>query len=248
MDQALDLGQRAKIDLRTLNWIGEMSDSSEILVTSKKSKIKSLQDSKEQVTMLAVTGYGSAIGILIPLYNNYLGTKFKLIYGYPSGPDMTLAMTRGEVDGRGISSPQELAPTATAALEKYNFLIQAGVAKLPGFENVPLFRDLARNDEQRRMFEFVSDAMVIARPVVTNAGVSADRVAALRRAFDLAMNDPGLVADAKRQGLQISVRSGVELEKLVSNILDAPPDFREKVARAVQFDPAGGDRNEKPAK
>jgi tripartite-type tricarboxylate transporter receptor subunit TctC len=235
MEQALSLDSLLKVDLRTLNWIGDMSDSNELYFTSKNSPTKTLEDAKRRVTVLAATGNGSITAVLAALYNNTLGTKFKIIYGYPSGPDMTLAMERGEVEGRSVSNPDELAATPSDAQKKYNFLIQTGLDKLPGYQQVPLLRDLAANDDERRIFDFVSNGVVIARPLVTNAGVPKERVAALRQAFDEAMRDPGFLADAKRQGMQISAKSAPELKKLIADLLDAPAGLRKEVARAIVF-------------
>jgi tripartite-type tricarboxylate transporter receptor subunit TctC len=233
MEQALGLDALLKVDLRTLNWIGDMSDSNEMYYTSKNSPTKNFEDAKHRVTLLAATGSGSITALLAALYNNVLGTKFKLIFGYPSGPDMNMAMERGEVEGKSVSNPQELAATPAEAQKKYNFLIQTGLRKLPGYEQVPLLRDLAKDEDERRILDFVSKAVVIARPLVTNAGVPSDRIAALRTAFDQAMRDPGFVADAQRQGMQISAMGAPVLEKLISDLLDAPVGLRKEVTRAI---------------
>src|SRR6266852_1531112 len=98
MDQALGLDKNLKIDMRSLSWIGSMSNTNEFLFTAKSSPTKTLDDARRRETVVAATGIGSIATQLTAVYNNMLGTKFKVIYGYPSGPDMTLAMERGEVD------------------------------------------------------------------------------------------------------------------------------------------------------
>ena len=172
---------------------------------------------------------------LTAIYNNLLGTKFKLIYGYPSGPDMTLAMERGEVEGRSTSNPQVLAPSKAEALAKYNFLIQAGLNKIPQYEEVPLLRELARNEPEQQIFDFISRAVVIARPIVTNQGVPGERVAALRRAFDATLADSAFLEDARRQSLEIGARSGEELQKIVADLIETPMPVLDQVARAIQI-------------
>ena len=111
MDQALGLDKNLKVDLRTLNWIGNMSETNEFFYTNKASPTKTLEDARARETPVAATGAGSIMTQLAAVYNNMLGTRFKVIYGYPSGPDMTLAMERGEVEGRSTSNPQVLAPS-----------------------------------------------------------------------------------------------------------------------------------------
>lgn len=235
MDQALAHDKNLKVDMRTLNWIGNMSDTNEFFFTAKSSPTKTLEDARRRETVVAATGPGSIVTRLAALYNNTLGTKLKVIYGYPSGPDMTLAMERGEVEGRSTSNPQVLGPTKADIVAKYNFLIQAGLKKFPHYEEVPLLRDLARDGEQQRIFDFICNAVAIARPMVTNPGVPPERVAALRRAFDATLADPAFLEDAARQNLEISARSGEELHKAVNEILDAPPHLLEKIRQAIEI-------------
>jgi hypothetical protein len=176
-----------------------------------------------------------------------LGTRFKVIYGYPSGPDMSLAMERGEVEGRSTSNPPALIPGAGSAeiLAHYNFLIQTGMRKLPGYEEVPLLRDLATSDEEQSIFDFVSAAVSVARPIVAADGVPPERVAALRRAFDLAIRDPDFVREAQLQSLEITPMGGEELTRIILGMLDAPSGVRAEVGKAIEIksaEPATGSK------
>jgi tripartite-type tricarboxylate transporter receptor subunit TctC len=235
MDQALKLDDKLKVDLRTLNWIGNMSNTNEFLFTAKSSATKSLADARARETPIAATGLGSIVTQLSAVYNNVLGTRFKVIYGYPSGPAMTLAMERGEVEGRSTSNPQVLAPTKAEVLARYNFLIQAGPRKISQFEEVPLLRDFARTDDERNVFDFISQVIALARPIITNAGVPPERVTALRRAFDATLADPAFLDEAERQNLEIGAKSGEELQKIVSDLIDTPPAILEQVKRAIEI-------------
>jgi len=235
MDQALGLDSNLKVDMRSLHWIGNMSNTNEFLYTAKSSPTRTLADARRRETVIAATGVGSIVTQISGVYNNVLGTKFKVIYGYPSGPEMTLAMERGEVEGRSTSNPQVLGATAAEVLAKYNFIVQAGPRKIPQFEAVPLLRDLARNEDEQRIFDFISNAAAMARPLVTNAGVPAERVAALRRAFDATLADPAFLEDAARQNLEIGARSGEDLERAVIELIETPPAVLEQVRRATQI-------------
>jgi len=253
MDQALGFDKNLKVDLRKLGWIGNMSDSSIIYFTKTSSATRTLADAQRRVTLVAATGNGSIVPQLVAVYNNMLRTRFKIIFGYPNGPDMTLAMERGEVEGRSTTNPQILlGPGATTADVRahFNFIIQTGMKKLPGYEDVPLLRDLARNEDERRIFDFVSQAVAISRPVVTTPNVPAARVTALRRAFDAALADPGFLAEARRLELEIAPMSGEQVQALVETMLDTPPDVLAKIAKAVQVksseaaaEPQSGPRN-----
>jgi len=243
MDQALGLDKNLKVDLRSLNWIGNMSDTNEFFFTAKASPTRTLQDARTRETPVAATGVGSIMTQLAAVYNTMLGTRFKVIYGYPSGPDMTLAMERGEVEGRSTSNPQVLGGSKAEVAAKYNFLIQAGMRKLADYQEVPLLRELAGNAEQQAVFDFISKAVVVARPIATNPGVPPERVAALRRAFDAAMADPLFLDEARRENLDIGTRSGEELQAILAEMLATPPSILAQVAQAIQIksaEPAKG--------
>jgi tripartite-type tricarboxylate transporter receptor subunit TctC len=246
MDQALGLDKNLKVDLRSLNWIGNMSETNEFFYTAKSSPTKTLQDARQRETPVAATGAGSIMTQLAAVYNNMLGTRFKVIYGYPSGPDMTLAVERGEVEGRSTSNPQVLGGSKAEVAAKYNFLIQAGLRRFPEYEEVPLLGELATSAEQQAVFDFISKAVVVARPIVTNAGVPAERVAALRRAFDAAMADPLLRDEARRENLDIGTRSGEELQGMVAEMLATPPAILAQVAQAIQIKSAEAVRSVQP--
>ena len=235
MDQALGLDKNLKVDMRSLNWIGNMSNTNEFIFTPKASPTKTLEDAQQRETLIAATGMGSIVTQLAATYNNMLGTRFKIIYGYPSGPEMTLAMERGEVEGRSTSNPQVLGASKEEVAAKYNFLIQVGMRKIPNYEEVPLLRELASNPEQQAIFDFLSKAVVIARPIVSNPGVPPERIAALRRAFDATLADPAFLEDAGKQNLEIGARGGEELQKIVADLIDTPAAVTERVARAIQI-------------
>jgi len=238
LEQALSLNDKLRVDMRRLNWIGNMSDASNFLLTSRASLTKTIEDAKRRETIIGVPSIGDASAWLTLVTNGTLATKFKLIPGYNSGPDMNLAMERGEIDGRGTSNPKAMfaggSETGPDGRPLFNFLLQWGVKKNPDFGNVPLLSELAINAEQKAIFDFVCQVASLARPVATNADVPPERVAALRRAFDLTMKDSEFLADAQRQGMEISAMSGEEVQQVVTGIVNAPPAVLEKIRQVVK--------------
>jgi tripartite-type tricarboxylate transporter receptor subunit TctC len=238
MDQALGLDKNLKVDLHKLGWVGNMSDSSMFFFTAKSSPTRTLADALVRETVVAATGNGSIMTQLVALYNNMLGTRFKIVFGYPSGPEMNLAMERGEVEGRSTSNPQVLlgrGATKADILARYNFIIQTGMRKPADYEDVPLLRDLARSDDEQRIFDFISQAVAIARPVVTTPNVPPDRITALRRAFDSALADPGFLAEARLQELEITPMNGEKLRAIVDDMLDTQPAMLAQIAKAIEL-------------
>src|ERR1043166_3134416 len=238
LEQALGPNDKRKGDMRRLNWIGNMSDASNILLPSGRSQTKTLGDARRRETIIGVPSLADTSAWLTLITNGTLGTKFKLVPGYTSGPDMNLAMERGEIDGRGTSNPNGMFTGGGTAgpdgKPLFNFLLQWGLKKNKGYEHVPLLSELAAKDDQRLIFDFVCKVASLARPVATNYDVPPERVAALRRAFAMTLTDADFLAEAARTSLEISLQRGDELQALVADIVDAPPDVVEKVRQAVK--------------
>jgi hypothetical protein len=238
LEQALGLNAKLKVDMRKLNWIGNMSDASSFLLTSGKSATRTFDDAKRRETIIGVPSVVDASGWLTQVTNGMLGTRFKLVPGYTSGPDMNLAMERGEIDGRGTSNPDAMLPGGSNAgpdgRPLFNFILQWGLRKNTGYGDVPNLSELATNAEQKLVFDFVSKVASLARPIATNAGVPAERVDALRRAFDATMKDAEFLAEARKQGMEISPMTGEELQRLVTEIVDAPAAVVAKMRQVVR--------------
>jgi tripartite-type tricarboxylate transporter receptor subunit TctC len=247
MDQALGIDQKLKIDMRKLNWLGNMSDENIYLVSTRASQTKTLDDAKRRETTLSSTGAAGVEVMLVSMFNQVLGTKFKNILGYRSSPEMNLAMQRGETEGRITTNLRALFAASAGGASDYNIIIQTGVKKAPEYPDVPLLRDLARNQNEQVVLDFISNVMALSRPVATQDNVPPERVEALRRAFDATMKDPDFLADAKKQDLDISPWTGEELQKVVQAIVDAPASVVEQVQRALQTGSPSEQRREDKA-
>jgi tripartite-type tricarboxylate transporter receptor subunit TctC len=238
MQQALGINKKLKVDMRKLIWIGNMSTANSFLLTRGASKTKTIDDAKKRVTIIAVPSVSDASAWLTLITNGTLGTKFKLVPGYRSGPDMNLAMERGEVDGRGTSNPYPMLPhglnKGPGGKPLYNFILQWGLTMNPDFPSTPLLLDLAANADEKAIFDVISKSASLARAIATNSGVPPERVAALRHAFSATMKDKAFLAEAKKMRMEITPMDGDVLQKLVTSIVDAPPAVVAKMRQAVK--------------
>ena len=235
-DQGLGLNSGFQADLRNFNWVGNLSSAGQVVVAWHTSPVQTLAQAKRQEMVVGTTGLGSVAVQLAAVLNNVVGTKFKLVVGYPDGNDVNLAMERGEVDGRSSSPwPSFIAATPQYVRDKLIVpMVQAGLQKEAELPDVPLLRELATNPEQQQVLDFMTRAGAIGRPVATTPGVPADRLAALRRAFDETLRDPDFIADAAKERLEIRAMDGTELAGLIRSVIETPADIREKVKLAIQ--------------
>jgi tripartite-type tricarboxylate transporter receptor subunit TctC len=234
-DQALGMSPGLKADLREFNWIANVVHSNQLLAVWHTSPTKTLEDAKKRVTTIGTTGAGSASVQYPVFYNNVLGTKFKIVFGYPGGQLIDLAMERGEVEGRGTNPYSGyMASTPTWIPQKLIIpLIQAGLEKEPALPDVPLIVDQPVKPEDKPLLEFMGRGAMVGRPLATTPGVPAERVAALRRAFEDMMKDPEFIAEAKRENLEFQPLSGERLQEIIFGLLNAPADVRDRMKIAL---------------
>lgn len=234
-DQALGQSPQLKANLREFNWIANVVFSNQLLVTWHTSETKTLEDAKRRVTTIGTTGAGSA-SVQYPLfYNSVLGTQFKIIFGYRSGAEIDLAMERGEVEGRGTNPYSSYMATHPAWIPENKIipLVQAGLEKEPNLPDVPLILDLPVASEQRPLLEFMARSATVGRPLATTPGVPADRVAALRRAFDAMVKDPEFIAAAAKEKLVVRPQSGDKIAEIIFGLLNSSAPVREKMKVAL---------------
>jgi tripartite-type tricarboxylate transporter receptor subunit TctC len=235
-DQALGMSPQLKANLSEFNWIANIVHSNQLLVVWHTSPTKSLEDAKKRQTTIGTTGAGSASVQYPAFYNNVLGTKFKIVFGYPGGQAIDLAMERGEVEGRGTNPYSGyMASKPTWIPQKLIIpLIQVGLAKEPALPDVPLLLDEPVKPEDKPLLEFMSMAATVGRPLATTPGVPADRVAALRAAFEATLKDPEFIAASAHEHLEIHPMSADKLAEIISGLLNAPQHVRERVKAALQ--------------
>jgi tripartite-type tricarboxylate transporter receptor subunit TctC len=243
MDQALGL-DKSNIDMRGLNWIGNMSDENLFLLTRRSSATKTLEDAKQRETTLAATGAGGSEVILVSILNQFLGTRFKNIIGYRNSPEMNLAMERGETEGRITTNLRALFASQPSGVAGFNLILQTGMRVDKDQPNLPLLRNLSRTPNDKLAFDFISRTMALARPVATNDNVPPERVEALRRAFDATMKDAEFLAEARQQDLDISPWTGEELRKTVVEIVNAQGAVLEQIRKAIQSGSVSEERKE----
>ncbi len=235
VDQALGMSPQLKADLREFNWIANVVHSNQLLVVWHTSPTKTIEDAKKRETTIGTTGAGSASVQYPAFYNNVLGTKFKIVFGYPGGQHIDLAMERGEVEGRGTNPYSGwMASKPTWIPQKLIIpLIQAGMEKEPALPDVPLILDQKVKPQDKPLLEFMARGSTVGRPLATTPGVPAERVAALRAAFDATVKDPEFIAAAKHENLEINPMPAAKLTEIINGLLNAPQDVRDRMKIAL---------------
>jgi tripartite-type tricarboxylate transporter receptor subunit TctC len=231
------LGKKgAQFDATKFNWIGSANNEVSVCVAWHTTGIKKIEELYGKELTVGGTGASADTDQFPRVTNSVLGTKFKVVTGYPGGSDVGLAMERGEVMGRcgwSYSSVKTTHPNWLAE-KKVNLLVQLALAKHPELPDVPLIVDLAKNDEQKQILKIIFARQVMGRPFLAPPNVPPDRVAALRKAFMDTMNDKDFVAEAEKAQLEITPVSGDELQKLVQELYATPPQIAQKAGELLK--------------
>ena len=228
-DQALAMQQvlndpGIQFDANKFIWIGNPIADNNTMAAWTASGVTSIDEAKKREFVVGANGitasaqYPQAMNVL-------LGTKFKIITGYPGGTDINLAMQRGEVAIRGQNSWSSWKSQHMDWIKakQITILVQIGLTKDKELPDVPLLMDLATAPDDRSALKLLSAPTAIGRPIFTTPGVPQERVEALRAAFNAPMKDPAFLATAAKANMDLNPVSGEELQRIVAELFATPP-------------------------
>jgi len=229
--------QGASYDAQKMNWIGSANNETSLCIALASTGITSIEQLKTQEMTAGGTGPTDDTVQFVKVINGVLGTKMRPVTGYPGGNDVLLAVERGEVQGRcGWSYSSLLATRPNWIKEKkINILLQLGLKKHPDLPNVPLVMDVpGLSNEDKQILKLVFARQVMGRPYAAPPGIPADRLAALRKAFMDTVTDPAFLADAAKAELEINPVDGAEVQKLVADVYQTPPEIARKAGELLK--------------
>jgi len=232
------LGERGAVryDPLRFNYVGSANSEVSTCMMRRDAPVKSFADVFS--TEAIIGSSGGTTHDMPSAMNAALGTKFRLVSGYPGTREILLAMDKGEVQGlcgMGYSSVVTQRPEWTRPDSPVRALVQESVRTDPDLDKagVPRSVDFAKTPEQRQLLEFVYAPMAFTRPFLMAADAPRERVEAIRAAFLKAMADPALLADAAKQGLVPGAMSGAELDAAIRAIYAAPAGIVDKARAAI---------------
>jgi tripartite-type tricarboxylate transporter receptor subunit TctC len=231
------LGNKSgQFEATKFGWMGSTNDEVSVCVAWHTSGITRFQDLLSKELVVGASGPAADTFQFPKIANGVLGTRFKIVTGYPGGNDIDLAMERQEVQGRCGWSWTSVKATHQPWLDqgKIHILFQMGLSRHPDLPNTSLIMDLARNDEERAIFKVIFGRQVMAWPFAAPPGVPKERVDVLRKAFIDTMNDKDFRAEAAKGNFEIRPVEGEAIQKLVQDIYDTPAAIVHKTSQLLQ--------------
>jgi tripartite-type tricarboxylate transporter receptor subunit TctC len=220
----------AKYKASEFHWIGRLAPAPNITFIMSTAPVRTIQDAFEKVGVLGATGRSATNAIYPTVLNNVLGTKFKVVSGYEGSAAVMLAMERGEVEGHSATyDTLKTVHDDWLKAKKVNVVVQYSLKRHLELPDVPTSVELARTDEQVKILRAVSSASEIGKFVLTTPGTPADRVQALRRAFDAMVKDHEFIAEAQALRVELGPLPGEELQQIVEEVGNMPAEIVEKI-------------------
>ena len=218
-----------------MTMIGNAVVSSAVLIALRTAGVSSLEELRTKELMIAASTPSGDTYLLPLALKNVLGLKLKIITGYPGTREVALALENGEVHGRvwdmeGIKAarPQWLRDGTIRILAQ--LAPRADRAAPPG---VPLARDFAANEDDKKVLDVICLSTALARPFIAPPGIPPERAQALKDAFWATMHDPDFLAEMERLQLAIDPVSGPDMEKLLKEAYALPDPLVQRVRKAL---------------
>lgn len=220
-----------KYDPRAVNWIGSTTKEVPVVALWHTTPFNSFEDIIGKEVLVGSSGVATSDSVYPRVMNKLVGTKFRIIEGYASNPELATAIEQGEIQGRAGWFLSSLMSSKPDWVEKkqIKLLVQVAVEPYPSLPDLPLVTKFAKSQVNRDQLEFALSWLLMGRPYVAPPGVPADRVKILRDSFIQTLNSPGLREDAKKVHLDITPMSGDEIHALIEKQYATSPAIIESV-------------------
>ncbi len=226
-----------KFDAARMNWLGSLNSEVSVCVAWHTVPVNTWEDMLSRGMIVGGVGKGSDTDAFPTVMNNVLGSKLKLVTGYPGGNDINFAMERKEVEGRcGWSWSSVLSTRGNWLKEnKIKVLIQMATEKHPDLPTVPFIMDVAKSQRDKQILKLIYGRQLWGRPFAMGPDVPADRVAAMRKALADTATDKKFLEEMKSRKLDVSLLGGERLQKEIAEMFSAPKDVVEAAAKATTY-------------
>ena len=213
--------EQMHFDSRKFGWLGTMSTITDVLAVFRSSGVQSIADARTKELTIGATAVIATNSLQPALSNALLGTKFRIVKGYNGGSDpMTLAMERGELDGRANSwASWKLLRRSWIEENLLSFLLQFGPRAPDLPPGVPAMADLVTTPRDKAFVSMLDITQYTGRAMFTTPDVPGERLEALRAAFDATMADPAFVAEMTRLSFDLRPQKGAELQAAIERVI-----------------------------
>jgi tripartite-type tricarboxylate transporter receptor subunit TctC len=229
----LFLVKQAKFKTEKFTWIGNIDQSIGTCTAWHTSGIKTFEELKQREVIYGSSSPSSVASQHPRGFNALLGTKIKIIHGYPGSTGVLLAMKRGEVQGGCGFALSSLKARRHQEWKsgKLRILVQTGKEKSSELPGVPHLYEMAKDNHERQVMDLIYGLHTFGRPVAAPPGLPKKQTEYLRTAFMATMKDAQFLKEAGKLRLPVKAWSGERLQKEIATFVNYPASV---IARARQ--------------
>ena len=229
MEQALQ-NPGVQYDAARFTYIGRVASSNNIQLVWHTAKAQSMQDVMTIPMTVAGTGPANLAETVPKVLNALVGTKFRVVGGYPSsGPGM-LAMERGEVDGAATSWAIVKSQRMDWIRErKARIILQMVPTRARDLPDVPALGEFGNSEEDRQVLNLYASGGAFGRYVLAPPELAPEMAKALRDGFMAMVRDPEFLGEAAKVNLDVDPAGHAELEAVGLRTLQVSDRVRQKV-------------------
>jgi tripartite-type tricarboxylate transporter receptor subunit TctC len=230
--------EQMRFDSRRFGWLGTVSTITDVLAVFRSTGVRTIADARTKELSIGATAAIATNSLEPALANALLGTKFHIVKGYNGGSDpMTLAMERGEIDGRANSwASWKLLRPNWIAQNLLSFLLRFGPkdSNLP--PDVPTLVDLVATARDKAFVSVLDITQYTGRAMFTAPDVPAERLEALRTAFDATMADPAFVAELTKLGFEFRPGKGTDVQAAIERVMNDRDEVMPQLKALLKLD------------
>ena len=218
------LAERNTTDVTRLRYIGRFTTNIDIAVALPEKGIRSFEDARRREVVVGADQTGSMSVVYALTLNAYAGAKLKIVKGYSGSAEIQLAAERGEVEVNGsYSLPAVLVSHPDWVRDgKAVILYQNALKRFRLLPQVPTVSDLMLSDEGRAVAQVIAGTAEIGRSILTTPGVAAERLAALRAAFQAMVKDPDFIAAGVKRNVLLDPAPGEAMDAINAQTMALP--------------------------
>jgi tripartite-type tricarboxylate transporter receptor subunit TctC len=230
---------KARYDSRRFGYVGSANRETSICFAQKDAGFKNWQDALDRKLIVGGAGWASSIRQFPAVLNTIIGAKFQIITGYPGSKEAVQAVEKNEVQGICGIQLSSFMPTNGAWIDSGYVKVFGQIAAAGGDPSlnkmgVQNIWEVVKNPEDRGVLELIFNQSEFGRPYITPPGVPADRLKALRDAFDATMKDPEFLAEAEKAKLPIDPVSGADFAAIVDKLYQVPEALAARARKALE--------------
>jgi tripartite-type tricarboxylate transporter receptor subunit TctC len=216
-------GGTANFDIDKFTWIGNAARQPQALFMWHQAPALSIADIKTKQSLMGAISVGADSYTIPFLLNNLIGAQMKIVPGYAGIGETLLAMERGELHGHSAGLANILSAKPDWIRDKkLRVLAQFGLERQPELPDTPTGDELVTDEADKAMLRFFALKYELAYAFILPPGVPADRVAALKKAFDETMRDPAYLETATRLSLPRNSLTSKQVDAVIEKIKSTP--------------------------